>query len=140
MTTITINGKEYNVKFGYEATVKNGIIKKLIEIEQNSGDSENVEQLLTFLPELFLVGLQKYHYDEFGFNAYDAEQKEKALSKVYALLDDYFDSDDGDLTKIYADLQKELIENGFLSKMLQKAQEQAKSKANMKKLKEAVKN
>ena len=41
MTTLKINGTDYNVKYGYEAVVKNGIIRKLIEVEQGN-DTEKV--------------------------------------------------------------------------------------------------
>ena len=117
MTTLKINETEYKIKYGYEATVKNGIVKKLIEVEQGD-DAERVEKILSFLPELLLAGLQKFHSDEFGFNAGDEDKKNEQLSKAFGLLDDYFDGD-GDFEKIYGILQKELLENGFLSKLFQ---------------------
>ena len=40
-----------------------------------------------------LVGLQKFHADEFGFDFDDKEAKEKQLVKVYVLLDNYLDSE-----------------------------------------------
>ena len=117
MTTLKINGTDYNIKYGYEAVVKNGIIKKLIEVEQGN-DTEKVDNILGFLPELLLVGLQKNHADEFGFKPDDDEKKNEQLSKVFGLLDDYFDGD-GDFAEIYGTLQKELLENGFLKSMFQ---------------------
>lgn len=36
---------------------------------------------------------------------------------MYGLLDDYFDGEDGDIQALFTVLQKELFDNGFLSKM-----------------------
>ena len=47
--------------------------------------------MLKFLPEFLLVGLQKFHADEFGFDFDNKEAKEKQLEKIYDLLDDYLD-------------------------------------------------
>ena len=38
MTTIKIGEKEFNIKYGYEATVKNGIIKKLVSLGEENGN------------------------------------------------------------------------------------------------------
>ena len=40
------------------------------------------------------------------------------MGVVYAMLDDYFDSDDSDVQALYNSLLSELLENGFLSKLL----------------------
>lgn len=127
MTKIKINGKDYNIYFGYAATVKNGIIKKLVSLENNKSEAESIDKLLLFLPELLLIGLQKFHSDEFGFNPERTEEKEAQMDKVYELLDSYFDEEDSDLEKLYTALQSELIENGFLSKMFREEQAKAKT-------------
>ena len=123
MTTIKIGEKEFNIKYGYEATVKNGIIKKLVSLGEENGNMESIEKILLLLPELLLAGLQKYHADEYGFDYKNSDQKEKQMAKVYALLDEYFDGEDGDVEKLFGDLQNELLENGFLSKILRKERE-----------------
>lgn len=123
MTTIKIGEKEFNIKYGYEATVKNGIIKKLVSLGEENGNMESIEKILLLLPELLLAGLQKYHADEYGFDYKNSDQKEKQMAKVYALLDEYFDGEDGDVEKLFGDLQNELLENGFLSKILRKESE-----------------
>lgn len=120
MTTIKIGKKEFNIKYGYEATVKNGIIKKLVSLGEENGNMESIEKILLLLPELLLAGLQKYHADEYGFDYKNSDQKEKQMARVYALLDEYFDGEDGDVEKLFGDLQNELLENGFLSKILRK--------------------
>ena len=81
------------------------------------------------LPELILVGLQKFHSDEYGFDPYNKEQKEAKLSEVYSMLDDYFDSDESDIQKLFVDLQGELVKNGFLAKLLKQEQEKNSKKA-----------
>lgn len=133
MTTIKIGEKEFNIKYGYEATVKNGIIKKLVALGEENGNMESIEKILLLLPELLLAGLQKYHADEYGFDYKNADQKEKQMAKVYALLDEYFDGEDGDVEKLFGDLQNELLENGFLSKILRKEREKKTGKGEQEK-------
>ena len=124
MTTIQIGDKELKIKYSYKATIKSGIISKLIALS-DADDSESVNGMLTLLPELLLAGLQKFHADEFGCDYTDVSKTEQ-LDKVYELMDDYFDSDDGDIQNLFDSLQGELLENGFLSKMFQ--QEKVKAK------------
>lgn len=132
MLTAKFGEKELNIKFGYEATVKNNIIKKLANLEKQEDGIESVNNILMLLPELILVGLQKYHSDEYGFDPYSKEQKEAKLSEVYSMLDDYFDSDESDIQKLFADVQGELLENGFLAKLLKQEQEKNPKKAQKK--------
>lgn len=118
---IKLNGKEYTVKFGYAPVVKNKIIQRLIETEQQGGELEVIDNMLKFLPEFLLVGLQKFHADEFGFDFDNKEAKEKQLEKIYDLLDDYLDPENeegGDIISLYNDLAAEMEKNSFLSKML----------------------
>ena len=133
MTTIKIGEKEFNIKYGYEATVKNGIIKKLVSLGEENGNMESIEKILLLLPELLLAELQKYHADEYGFDYKNSDQKEKQMAKVYALLDEYFDGEDGDVEKLFGDLQNELLENGFLSKILRKEREKKTGKGEQEK-------
>ena len=133
MTTIKIGKKEFNIKYGYEATVKNGIIKKLVSLGEENGNMESIEKILLLLPELLLAGLQKYHADEYGFDYKNPDQKEKQMARVYALLDEYFDGEDGDVEKLFGDLQNELLENGFLSKILRKESEKKIGKGEQEK-------
>ena len=126
MTKIKFGDKEYQIQFGYIATAKSGIIGKLIKSE-NALDGDNIEDsigdFLLLIPELTLVGLQKFHRDEFGYNYDTGEGREEALEKAGDLVDSYFDSDDADIKKLMADLRGELMDNSFLSKMFQEEQE-----------------
>ena len=45
---IKLNGKEYTVKFGYAPVVKNKIIQRLIETEQQGGELEVIDNMLKF--------------------------------------------------------------------------------------------
>lgn len=128
---IKLSGKEYTVKFGYTPVVKNKIIPRLVGMEQQGEGLEVIDNMLEFLPEFLLVGLQKFHADEFGFDFDNKEAKEKQLEKVYDLLDDYLDPENeegGDLQSLYNDLSAEMEKNSFLSKMLAKEGQTAKKK------------
>lgn len=126
MTKIKFGDKEYKIQFGYIATAKSGIISKLIKTE-SALDGDHVEEgigdFLLLIPELALVGLQKFHRDEFGYNYDTGEGREEALEKAGDLVDSYFDSEDADIKKLMADLKGELMDNSFLSKMFQEEQE-----------------
>lgn len=121
---ITLNGKEYTIKFGYEATVKNKILKKVADLETSADDLEALDKMLTLLPELLLVGLQKFHFDAFGFDPYNEAEKEQRMEQMYAILDDYLE--ENDMRSLIQNLIKELEDNSFLSKMLQQEQNKAK--------------
>ena len=126
MTKIKFGDKEYKIQFGYIATAKSGIISKLIKTESAlDGDhiEESIGDFLLLIPELTLVGLQKFHRDEFGYNYDTGEGREEALEKAGDLVDSYFDSEDADIKKLMADLKGELMDNSFLSKMFQEEQE-----------------
>ena len=121
---ITLNGTEYTIKFGYEATVKNKILKKVADLETSADDLEALDKMLMLAPELLLVGLQKFHSDAFGFDPYNESEKEQRMEQMYAILDDYLE--ENDMTSLIQNLIKELEDNSFLSRMLQQEQSKAK--------------
>lgn len=128
---IKLNGKEYTVKFGYAPVYKNKIIPRLVGMGQQGEGLEAVDNMLGLLPEFLLVGLQKFHADEFGFDFDDKEAKEKQLAKMYDLLDDYLDPENeegGDIMSLYNDLSAEMEKNSFLSKMLAREAQTTKKK------------
>lgn len=134
-------GKEYQVKFAYEPTLKSRILSKLAKIEagangEGSGADEisNIENLLLIIPELLLVGLQKFHREEFGYSYDTGEGKEEQLSKVYELIDNYLDEDEDSGTDgLYFALQDEMLKNGFLAKMFRKEKDKAEQNEAAKK-------
>lgn len=79
---IKLDGKEYTVKFGYAPVYKNKIIPRLVGMEQKGEGLEVIDNMLGFLPEFLLVGLQKFHADEFGFDFDDrlADKSREQLS------------------------------------------------------------
>lgn len=139
MTTLVINGNEYKIKYGYEATARCGVIEKVNKLEEVLNTAENMEiadlnKLLQILPELLLAGLQKFHKDEFGYNYETEEGKSDALNKAYELVDDYFDADDADIIDLFNLLTEEMVQNGFLANLLQRgAEAEQKPKAPAKK-------
>ncbi len=118
MTKIKLGEKELNIKFGYEATLKSGIIAKIVQLDQIEDGVESVSAVLMLLPELILVGAQKFHEKELGYDQNNEEQKEKQMKKVFSMLDDYFDQEEADGNALYESLLTEMLANGFLSKML----------------------
>lgn len=119
----------YEIKFGIEATTKSGILKKIKEVQQSSDDSiDNIEMMLTMVPEFLLVGLQKRHKDEFGYDYNTNEGKEEATAKVCELIDEYTDQEDSSIRELFENLLKEVMQNGFFKKevLQMKAEEEAK--------------
>lgn len=127
----------YEIKFGIEATTKSGILKKIKEIQQSSDDEaqqssddfvDEIEMILNMLPEFLLVGLQKRHKDEFGYDYNTNEGKEEAKTKVCELIDEYTDQEDSSIRELFEELLKEVMQNGFFKKevLQMKAEKEAK--------------
>lgn len=120
MLNLKLGKAQFSIYYGYEATVRSKILKKLASLATEDEDEDSFDRLgvmMEVVPELLLVGLQKYHSDEYGYNYKTEEGKEESLSKVYELLDDYFEGEDANFTDLMESLQEELMNNGFLSKM-----------------------
>ena len=124
MTILKAGEKELKIKYGYEATLKTRILTKLSKMSESmkttaeaEDSTSKAEDMLLFIPEFLLVGLQKHHSEEYGFNYKTEQGKEEALNKVYELLDDYFEDENNDITSLFNQLQNEMFENGFLAKM-----------------------
>ena len=135
MKTIKFGDKEYQIQFGYIVTAKSGIIGKIANIEkmmQREKTPEEIDKFLMFIPEIVLVGLQKFHRDEFGYDYNTDEGKDVALDKVGSLVDDYFDREDADFNKLLDTLPEELMNNSFLSKLFREEQENQAKKIQKK--------
>lgn len=127
MKKININGTEYKLKFGYLSVASSGIIKdvldmtdKLKEVKDNENTMyEVVETVMPLVGRIALAGLQRYHDDEFGVDYDDKDDVKAKLKKVFRLLDDYFDPEDGEpeesAIEIFWDFASELRDSGFLS-------------------------
>ncbi len=129
---IKIKGKEYKIKFGYKPTLKERIISKVVRFANitNENDLEKVEDLLLFLPELILVGLQVNHED-FRYNIDTGEGKEKQLEKSFNLIEEYLEEDNADILDLFVRLQEALTEDSFLSALFQKEQSSVKMQNKM---------
>lgn len=133
--TITMNGKEYNIKFGNKAVARAGFISKLarIGVMQSSTDDgvgaiEGMEQMYLLMPQILLAGLQANHSDEFGYDLVTGEGCHEQLSKVEDMLNHFVDEENGDFLKLQEDVTNEILHNGFLKKLFEeetaKAQDQ----------------
>lgn len=123
---LKIGEKEYSIKFAYKPTLKERIISKFVKFaDLSNGDKEayfeKVEDLLLFLPEAVLVGLQ-VHYPEFKYNCDTGEGREEKLEKAFALVEEYMDSEGADVMAFFNQIQEALLEDSFLRSLFQKEQ------------------
>lgn len=128
MKKIHINGKEYKLKFGYMAVAGSGVMGDVLEATQFlSGMKEDddtavfkaISKIMPLVGRIVLAGMQRYHSDEFGVDYEDEADVKAKLSKVYAMLDDYFDPEEGQTEEsaieLFWDFANELSASGFLS-------------------------
>lgn len=113
--------KDLTIKYGFEATLKTKLLSRMAKKEKSKEDGmEYTEELLLFLPEVLLVGLQKYHSDEYGFDYESGDGKEEQIVKMFTLIEDYFDNnEDADAISLYNALSNEMLKNGFLKNQFQ---------------------
>lgn len=121
---LKIGEKELNIKFGYKPTLKEHLVSRIVRMSSTNGKNEienveKMEDLLLFLPEILLVGLQVHHKD-FRYNYDTKEDKEKQLNKAFDLIDEYSTQDGADLMQLFNDLQTEMKEDSFLARLFQK--------------------
>lgn len=138
MLTIKVNDKKYTIKFGYEPTLKSRLLSRVakmtVNMKQDAEENlEQIENMLLFVPEMVLVGLQKFHSDEFGYNLDTNDGYEEAKNKAFSLVGDYVDTGDVDITDFFTELEEELTSNGFLKKMFEKEVEKAQANSDNKK-------
>jgi hypothetical protein len=135
---ITLNEKEYSIKFGYKATVKSGIIKKLAKVEiegENADGFESIEGRLLILPELLVVGTQVHHSDEFGYNIDTNEGYQDQVDKAFDMLEKWLENKENSFIELFNSFENELLNDSFLSSLFQSAQaeEQKTTKKTTKK-------
>lgn len=128
---MNIAGKEVNIKFGYKPTLKERIISKVVRLsdisnEDGETDMEKVEDLLLFLPELLLVGMQVHHKD-FRYDYDTKEGKQKQLDKALDLVEKYMESEDADIMEFFGKFQEALTEDSFLASLFRKEQEKVET-------------
>ena len=124
---IKIDGKELNIKFGYKPTLKERIISRVLKMENIADEDgeisyEKIEDLMLFLPELLLVGLQVHHKD-FRYDYDTKEGKQKQLDKTLDLVEKYMESEDADIMELFGKLEEALMQDSFLASLFRKEQE-----------------
>lgn len=130
MKKITVNGKEYKIKFGYLAVSNSNILgevlktqAKLEEMENKDVDSETsaalISEIIPLVGKVTLAGMQRYHADEFGVDYEDENDVKQKSVAVYRLLDEYFDPEEGEAPESAIEMfwayVVELSDAGFLS-------------------------
>ena len=128
---LNIAGKEINIKYGYKPTLKERIISKAVKFSKLTDangnlDMEKLEDLMLFLPEMLLVGMQVHHKD-YKYNYDTGEGKEKQLEKAFGLVEEYMESEDADVTELFEKLQEALTQDSFLAGLFQKEQNKAET-------------
>ena len=123
---MNIAGKEVNIKFGYKPTLKERIISRVVKLNDSINkdgelDMEKVEDLLLFLPELLLVGMQVHHKD-FRYDYDTKEGKQKQLDKALDLVEKYMESEDADIMELFDKLEEALMQDSFLASLFRKEQ------------------
>lgn len=131
MYIFKIHGKEYKVRFSYRTVCEGNILDKISDATDFEGLNIGgmIAQISKATAELLLVGLQKYHSDEFGYK--DDEEKAQRIEEMLDLFDDYEDESTEEhqqsAATLFSDLQGELQKNGFLSAMMTAVEETAKA-------------
>lgn len=125
MIKFKVGEKKLKIKFGYKVTLKERIISRIVKLTESNGGSdienmEKTEDLLLFLPEIILVGLQVYHRDEYGYDYDTKEGKEQQLNKVFDLVDEYALDENADLMQLFNELQEEMKNDSFLASLFRK--------------------
>ena len=133
---IKIDGKDYKIKFGYKPTLKEHVISKIVKFsrlsdENGDVDMADLEELLLYLPEILLVGLQVHHKD-FRYDYDTKDGKEDQLDKVFDLIDKYTENSDSSVMDLFNGLQQALLEDSFLANMFRKEKAKAGKNAEQK--------
>lgn len=124
---LKIGEKEYSIKFAYKPTLKERLISRIVKTSRTDGadeieNMEKIEDLLLFLPEILLVGLQ-VHHEDFRYDYDTKEGKEEQLNKAFGLIDKYSTQDGADLMQLFNDFQTEMKNDSFLASLFRKEEE-----------------
>lgn len=134
MTTITINGTEYKIRYGYNNFCDSDLMDRTTEVmgfiankATDVKDSQYTRKLFVLVRDLLFEGFKKYN--------------PRTLEEIGDLLDDYFDEGTEEethgLLDVFALISKELLAAGFIGDLLtksQKAMEKMEKKVEKKKI------
>lgn len=127
MFSFKVDNKEYKVQFGYRVLCETNLLDRMVEFSREN-EERKIQDTIKIVAEMILAGLQKKHFEEFGYET--EEEEKKALGKVYDLMDDY-DSESTEENpqncfELFEKVQEELEKNGFLSQPTKKVKKVAK--------------
>ena len=128
---LNIAGKEINFLFVYKPTLKERIVSKVVELSKSTDESGNMdmkklEDLMLFLPEMLLVGMQ-VHHEDYRYNYDTGEGKEEQLEKAFKLVEKHMKSEDADIMALFGKLQEALMQDSFLAGLYKKEQKKAET-------------
>lgn len=126
-----LGGKEYTIQFATRPSLKAHILQDIMKTQDVEDISSMEDILLETLPKTLLVGLQMHHNDDFGYDYKTNEGYDEQLEKVSNILYDAIDTNEINCMDLFADMQGEMMSNGFLAQMmesLERAQAQEKKK------------
>lgn len=126
-----LGGKEYTIQFATRPSLKAHILQDIMKTQEMEDISSMEGILLETLPKVLLVGLQMHHSDEFGYDYNTNNDYDEKFEKVSGILYGAIDTNEINCMDLFADMQEEMMTNGFLAQMmesLERAQEQEKKK------------
>lgn len=126
-----LGGKEYTIQFATRPSLKAHILQDIMKTQEMEDISSMEDVLLETLPKVLLVGLQMHHNDEFGYDYNTNDGYDEKFEKASGILYDAIDTNEINCMDLFADMQEEMMTNGFLAQMmesLERAQEQEKKK------------
>lgn len=126
-----LGGKEYTIQFATRPSLKAHILQDIMKTQDMEDISSVEDVLLETLPKVLLVGLQMHHNDEFGYDYKTNNGYDRQFEKVSNILYNAIDTNEINCMDLFADMQEEMMTNGFLAQMmesLERAQEQEKKK------------
>lgn len=128
---VKLGGKEYTIQFATRPSLKSHILQDIMKTQDMEDISSMEDILLETLPKTLLVGLQMHHNEEFGYDYKTNEGYDEQLEKVSDILYDAIDTNEINCMDLFADMQGEMMKNGFLAQImesLERAQAQEKKK------------
>lgn len=128
-----LGGKEYTIQFATRPSLKAHILQDIMKTQDMEDISSTEDILLETLPKTLLVGLQMHHNEEFGYDYKTNKGYDEQLEKVSDILYDAIDTNEINCMDLFADMQEEMMTNGFLAQMMEsleraQVQEQEKKK------------
>lgn len=131
---VKLGGKEYTIQFATRPSLKSHILQDIMKTQDMEDISSMEDILLETLPKTVLVGLQMHHKDEFGYDYKTNEGYDEQLEKVSNILYDAIDTNEINCMDLFADMQEEMMTNGFLAQMMESLERAQKAEKEAKKI------